>query len=131
MSIFFILSIACMTLFDFSGSGSLSISPKIVGLNCHDKPYLSLSQPHGPCSPLCFQSIQRIGFGPLARFASRLKPVLVTQLVDYGVDVNPDEFRRCERHVCSSQRLRRCSCGLCWKTSPEFHSWSGRRTYFL
>src|SRR5437016_1925148 len=40
-----------MTLFDFAGSASLNISPIIVGLTCHDKPYLSLSQPHGPCSP--------------------------------------------------------------------------------
>src|SRR5687767_1286422 len=51
MSIFFILSIASMTLFDFLGSGSLNILPKTVGLICHDNPYLSLSQPHGPSSP--------------------------------------------------------------------------------
>src|SRR5437763_1948902 len=51
MSIFFILSIASITLLDFLGSGSLSISPKIAGLICHDRPYLSLSQPHGPSSP--------------------------------------------------------------------------------
>src|SRR6266498_1798305 len=40
-----------MTLFDFAGSGSLSISPKTLGLICHDNPYLSFSQPQGPCSP--------------------------------------------------------------------------------
>src|SRR5437867_11296697 len=33
------------------GSLSRSITPKIVGLICHDKPYLSLSQPHAPSSP--------------------------------------------------------------------------------
>src|SRR5258708_9700104 len=38
-----------MTLADFSASLSLSISPKAVGMICHDSPYLSLSQPH-----LCF-----------------------------------------------------------------------------
>src|SRR5262249_20811388 len=47
----FILSMAPMTLFAFSWSGSLSISPKMVGLTCQDKPYLSLSQPQGPSSP--------------------------------------------------------------------------------
>src|SRR6266851_2338641 len=51
MSIFFILSIASMTLFDFSGSGSPSIPPKIVGLICQDSPYLSFSQPHCTSSP--------------------------------------------------------------------------------
>ena len=51
MSIFFISSIASMTLFDFAGSGSFSISPRTVGLICHDSPYLSLSQPHGPSYP--------------------------------------------------------------------------------
>src|SRR3981081_2662486 len=51
MSIFFILNIASMTLFDFAGSASPSICPRTVGLICHDKPYLSLSQPQGPCSP--------------------------------------------------------------------------------
>src|SRR5687767_16007647 len=42
---------ASMTLFDLAGSGSLSISPNTVGLTCHDNPYLSFSQPHGPSSP--------------------------------------------------------------------------------
>src|SRR6185503_21364149 len=40
-----------MTLFDFTGSGSLSNSPKTVGTICHDKPYLSLSQPHCDFAP--------------------------------------------------------------------------------
>jgi hypothetical protein len=31
---------------DFTASGSLSISPRTAGLICHDKRYLSLSQPH-------------------------------------------------------------------------------------
>src|SRR2546425_4272534 len=35
-----------MTLCDFTGTGSLNILPKTVGTICHDKPYLSLSQPH-------------------------------------------------------------------------------------
>src|ERR1700730_16174603 len=38
-----------MTLFDFSGSLSCSSLPKSDGTICHDKPYLSFSQPH-----LCF-----------------------------------------------------------------------------
>src|SRR5712692_4126956 len=42
---------ASMTLFDFSGSLSCIISPKTVGTICHDKPYLSLSQPHLDFSP--------------------------------------------------------------------------------
>src|SRR5207249_1340091 len=40
-----------MTLSDFSASLSCNISPNTVGTICHDKPYLSLSQPHGPFSP--------------------------------------------------------------------------------
>src|SRR2546430_707283 len=40
-----------MTLFDFAASLSFIISPKTVGTICHDKPYLSLSQPHLDFSP--------------------------------------------------------------------------------
>src|SRR5438552_11595282 len=46
MLIFFILSSAAMTRFDFSGSLSCSISRKTVGTTCHDTPNRSLSQPH-------------------------------------------------------------------------------------
>src|SRR5437899_4500085 len=35
-----------MTLCDFSGSLSPNILPKAEGMICHDRPYLSLSQPH-------------------------------------------------------------------------------------
>src|SRR4029453_5313388 len=35
-----------MTRSDFSGSLSFNISIKTVGVICHDKPNLSLSQPH-------------------------------------------------------------------------------------
>src|ERR1700674_1394446 len=42
---------ASMTLFDFSGSLSCISSPRTVGTICHDKPYLSLSQPHLDFSP--------------------------------------------------------------------------------
>src|SRR5438874_10219553 len=45
-SIFFICSIAFMTRWDFVGSGSLNISFKARGTICHERPYLSLSQPH-------------------------------------------------------------------------------------
>src|SRR5438477_847266 len=64
ISIFFILSIASMTLFDFSGLESCSISPKIVGLICHDRPYLSFSQPHGPSSPPCESFSQNSSTSP-------------------------------------------------------------------
>src|SRR6266513_1540753 len=40
-----------MTLRDFSGSLSPNISPKAEGMICHDRPYLSLSQPHLLFSP--------------------------------------------------------------------------------
>src|SRR5437899_12925205 len=40
-----------MTLSDYRASLSCNISPKTVGTICHDRPYLSLSQPHCPCSP--------------------------------------------------------------------------------
>src|SRR5713101_6974398 len=40
-----------MTLSDFSASLSCNISGKTVGTICHDKPYLSLSQPHCSFSP--------------------------------------------------------------------------------
>ena len=33
------------------GSGSCSISPRMVGFTCHQTPKRSRSQPHGPCSP--------------------------------------------------------------------------------
>ena len=51
MSIFFIWSIACMARCALSGSGSLSSSVRRVGMICHDRPYRSFSQPHGPSSP--------------------------------------------------------------------------------
>src|SRR5438128_6210259 len=51
MSILLISSIAFMTRCDLSGSGSLSSSVKAVGMICQDRPYRSLSQPHGPSSP--------------------------------------------------------------------------------
>src|SRR4249920_2786941 len=35
-----------MTLFDFLASLSCNSSTKAVGTTCHDRPYLSLSQPH-------------------------------------------------------------------------------------
>src|SRR2546425_5995850 len=38
-----------MTLFAFSASLSCNSLPKAEGMICHDRPYLSLSQPH-----LCF-----------------------------------------------------------------------------
>jgi hypothetical protein len=38
MSIFFILSIVSITLLDFAGSGSFSISPRTVGVICQDTP---------------------------------------------------------------------------------------------
>src|SRR6266478_2925438 len=40
---------AFMTLFGFSASLSCNSLPKAEGMICHDRPYLSLSQPH-----LCF-----------------------------------------------------------------------------
>src|SRR5438445_2328041 len=51
MSIFFILSIAVITLPAFLGSLSASISPRTVGVICHERPYLSLSQLHALSSP--------------------------------------------------------------------------------
>src|SRR6266508_3095196 len=51
MSSLSICSIACMTLFDFSGSLSPYNSAKTVGTTCHDRPYLSFSQPHLDFSP--------------------------------------------------------------------------------
>src|SRR5216683_7302964 len=38
-----------MALFAFSASLSCNILPETEGMTCHDRPYLSLSQPH-----LCF-----------------------------------------------------------------------------
>src|SRR5438270_5855276 len=46
ISILSICSIACMTLFDFSASLSCNILPSTEGIICHERPYLSLSQPH-------------------------------------------------------------------------------------
>src|SRR5712692_4551557 len=40
-----------MTLSDFLASLSCNSSPRAEGTICHDKPYLSFSQPHGPSSP--------------------------------------------------------------------------------
>src|SRR5208282_1474319 len=51
MSILSILSIAFMTLSNFSASLPFIISPKTVGTICHERPYLSFSQPHLPSSP--------------------------------------------------------------------------------
>src|SRR2546429_3610520 len=42
MSIFFIWSMASMTRLAFCGSGSLSISPRRVGMICHDRPNFSI-----------------------------------------------------------------------------------------
>src|SRR5205814_1777520 len=52
ISIFFILSIASMTRFAFLASGLASSWPRMAGFTCHDRPYLSLSQPHiDSCPP--------------------------------------------------------------------------------
>src|SRR6266571_8503697 len=40
-----------MTLFAFSAFLSCSIFPRIEGMICHDRPYLSFSQPHRCFSP--------------------------------------------------------------------------------
>src|SRR6266700_4939935 len=40
-----------MTLFAFAGSLSCNSLPKIEGMTCQDRPYLSFSQPHLPFSP--------------------------------------------------------------------------------
>src|SRR5712691_348038 len=53
MSSFSICSTAFMTLFVFSASLSCISLPKTVGTICHDRPYLSLSQPHLPPLPPC------------------------------------------------------------------------------
>src|SRR5712671_6347175 len=37
---------ACITRFDFAASVSPSSLPRMEGTTCHDRPYLSLSQPH-------------------------------------------------------------------------------------
>ena len=44
-------SIACVTLFTFSGFLSCISSPKMVGTICQDNPYLSFSQPHSTSFP--------------------------------------------------------------------------------
>ena len=51
MSSFFIPNIACMARFTASRSGSFSSFSQPAGQTCHDRPYLSLSQPQGPSSP--------------------------------------------------------------------------------
>src|SRR5438445_2117872 len=51
MSSFFICSIAFIALFAFTGSLSPSSLPKTVGIICHDRPYLSCSQPHWSSRP--------------------------------------------------------------------------------
>src|SRR5713226_1277240 len=53
MSSFSICSTAFMTLFAFSASLSCNSFPKTVGTICHDRTYLSLSQPHLPPLPPC------------------------------------------------------------------------------
>ncbi len=42
---------AVVTRAAFAGSGSVIISWSRSGTTCQDRPYLSLSQPHGPGSP--------------------------------------------------------------------------------
>src|SRR5437867_8188768 len=49
--IFFIFNIALITLCAFSVSGSLNIWPRAAGMICHERPYLSFSQPHWPSAP--------------------------------------------------------------------------------
>src|SRR5258707_15617061 len=51
MSIFFIVIIACMARCAFAGSLSLIMRKSGVGAICHDRPYLSLSQPHCDSCP--------------------------------------------------------------------------------
>src|SRR5262249_10850447 len=51
ISIFLILSIASMTRFAFFLSGPERSLMRICGAPCHDRPYLSLSQPHIDSSP--------------------------------------------------------------------------------
>src|SRR2546422_2169097 len=51
MSIFDIFSKASMTFAELPDFESLIISAKTEGTICHDTPNLSLSQPHGCCSP--------------------------------------------------------------------------------
>src|SRR2546426_12262977 len=56
-----------MTLFAFSASLSCNISPKAEGMICHDRPYLSFSQPH-----LCFSPPFRKLLPKLVYFLLRL-----------------------------------------------------------
>src|SRR5262252_7559342 len=51
MSILPICSMACMTRPDFCGSLSVSISPSILGMICHETPNLSFNQPHRLSAP--------------------------------------------------------------------------------
>ena len=51
MSIFFICLIAPMARPAFVFSVLVTISRSFVGVTYHDRPNLSLSQPHGPSSP--------------------------------------------------------------------------------
>lgn len=48
MSILLIDIIASIVRWAFSGSESLISSSRIVGITCHETPYLSLSHPQGP-----------------------------------------------------------------------------------
>src|SRR5438552_18120434 len=59
MSILSICSIARMTRFAFAASLSASISINTVGTTCHDKPNLSLSQPHRLSSPPTESFVQK------------------------------------------------------------------------
>src|SRR2546430_8859674 len=51
---------ACMTRFALAGSLSPSSLPKIAGTICHDRPYLSWSQPHLVFSAACRQLVPQL-----------------------------------------------------------------------
>src|SRR5262249_51027112 len=51
MTIFFILSIASSTAFDFTGFGSPISRVKALGTTCHERPHRSFSHPHCDVSP--------------------------------------------------------------------------------
>jgi len=51
MSSLVIASIASVTRFALPGSGSLIMSISTLGMTCHDRPYLSFSQPQAISSP--------------------------------------------------------------------------------
>jgi hypothetical protein len=63
MSILSISIIAFMTRFAFPASGSANISPRKTGLICHERPNLSLSQPHRPVDPPWLISVS-LGVAP-------------------------------------------------------------------